>query len=175
MNDKPKKIIILSSFQLKKVRTIIHSWIDLNEMVEYTIKKEQGTCGRMLYVFYSIMDTFLFPTVELIENACPPRLMIEQVERRQDQAKEKIQGLDHLTIEDVDQLIRQPLSIKGNIQIYNRIWHKLSKNEMENYKCDAQLGLETANYPNIEELLVIWNRWRDFLGYYFYLYFSIPI
>ena len=128
-------------------------------------------CGRRLYVFYSIMDTLLFPTMELIENACPPRLMIEQVEHQQDQAKEKIQELDHLTIEDVDQLIRQPLSIKGNIQIYNCIWHKLSKNEMENYKCDAQLGFETVNYPNIEELLGIWKRWRDFLGYYFYLYF----
>ena len=57
---------------------------------------------KKVVCFYSIMDTLLFPIVELIENACPPRLMIEQVERRQDQAKEKIQGLDHITIEYVD-------------------------------------------------------------------------
>ena len=38
-------------------------------------------------------------------------------------------------------------------------------NEMENYRCDVQLGFESANYPNIEELLGIWSRWWDFLGY----------
>ena len=91
--------------------------------------------------------------------------MIEQVEHWWNEARKKIQGLDHITIQDVDQLIRQPLSIEGKIHIYIRIWHKLAKNEMENYKCDVQLGFESANYPNIEELLGIWSRWRDFLGY----------
>ena len=69
--------------------------------------------------------------------------------------KEKIMGLNHITIEDVDQLIRQPLFIEGKIHIYICIWHTLAKNEMENYKCDAQLGFESANYPNIEEFLWI--------------------
>ena len=111
------------------------------------------------------METLLFPTVDLIENTCPPRLKIEQVERRRDDAREKIQGLDHITIEDMDQLIKQQLAIEGKVHIYIRIWNKLAKNEMENYKCDAQLGFESANYLNIDELLGIWNRWRDFLGY----------
>ena len=79
--------------------------------------------------------------------------MIEQVECRRDEVKEKFQEVDHITIEDVDQLIRQPLAIEGKIHIYNRIWHKLAKNEMENYKCDVQLGFKSANYPNLEELL----------------------
>ena len=122
-------------------------------------------CGRIWYVVDSIMEDLLFPIVDLIENACPPKLMIEQVERRRDEAREKIQGLNHITIEDVDHLIRQPLAIEGKVHIYIRIWHRLAKNEMDNYKCDVQLGFESANYPNIEELLGIWNRWRDFLGY----------
>ena len=79
--------------------------------------------------------------------------------------KEKNEALDHITIEDVDQLTRQHLAIEGKIHIYIHIWHKLAKNEMENCKCDVQLGFESTNYPNIEELLGIWNRWRDFLGY----------
>ena len=99
------------------------------------------------------MDIFCFPLMGLIEKACSPILMIEQVEKRQDEAKEKIQGLDHIGIENVDRLIKQPLAIEGKIYIYIRIWHKLAKNEMENHKCDAQLGLKSANYPNIEELL----------------------
>ena len=111
------------------------------------------------------MEALFFPTLNLIENACPPKLMIEQVERRRDEAREKIQGLNHITIEDVDLLIRQPLAIEGKVHIYICIWHKLAKTEMENYKCDVQLGFESTNYPNIEELLGIWSRWRDFLGY----------
>ena len=90
--------------------------------------------------------------------------MIEQVERRRDEASEKIQGLNHIMIEDVDHLIKQPLAIEGKVHIYIRIWHKLAKNEMENYKCDAELGFESTNYPNIKEFLGIWNRWWDFLG-----------
>ena len=100
--------------------------------------------------------------------------MIKQDEHQRDEAKEKIHGFDHITIEDMDQLMRQPLDIEGKIHIYNFIWHKFAKNEMENYKCDSQLGLESANYPNIDELLGIWNIWRDFLGYFLYLDYLIP-
>ena len=163
MKDRPENIIILNNFQLKKVITVLCSWLDLNEMVEETIKKAQAMCGRRWYVVDSIMETLVFPTVDLIENAYPPKLMIEKVERRQDEAREKIQGLDHITIEDVDQLIRQPLAIEGKVHICSLIWHKLAKNEMESYKCDAQLGFQSTNYPNIEELLGIWNRWQDSL------------
>ena len=161
--DKPKNIIILSSFQLKKFRTVLRAWLDLNEMVDETIKKEQTMCGRRWYGVDNIMEDFLFPTINLIENACPPKLMIEQVEWRRDEASEKIQGLNHITIEDVDRLIIQPLAIEGKVHIYIRIWNNLAKNEMKNYRCDVQLGFESYNYPNIEELLGIWNRWAGFL------------
>ena len=134
-------------------------------MVDETIKKAQAVCARRWYVVDSIMEALFFPTVNLIENACPPKLMIDQVEWRRDEASEKIQGLNHITIEVVDRLIRQPLAIEGKVHIYIRIWHKLAKNEMENYRCDVQLSFESANYPNIEELLGIWRRWWDFLGF----------
>ena len=93
--------------------------------------------------------------MELIENACPMKLMIEQVERRCEEAKENIKGLDHINIGDVDQLIRHPLTMQGKIHIFIRLWNKLAKNELENFRCDVQLGFESANYPNIDELLQI--------------------
>ena len=65
----------------------------------------------------------------------------------------------------MDQLIKQPLAIEGNIHVYIRIWHKLAKNELEDHKCNVQLGLESADYPNIGKLLEIWKIWRDFLRY----------
>ena len=74
----------------------------------------------------------------------------------------------------MDQLIKQPFSIEGNIHIYIHIWHNLAKNEVEDHKCGAQLGLESAKIPNLDELLEIWRIWRDFLGYYLCLGFSIP-
>ena len=66
MKDKPENIIILSSLQLKNVRTVLRSWLDLNEMVEDTIKKAQTMCGRRWYAIGSIMEALLFPTVNLI-------------------------------------------------------------------------------------------------------------
>ena len=101
----------------------------------------------------------------LIEKACPPKLVIEEVEQRKGEIEEKIEGLSHIGIDDVDQLIKQPLAIEGNIYVYIHIWHKLAKNELEDHKCNAQLRLEYANHPHIGELLEIWKIWRDFLGY----------
>ena len=111
------------------------------------------------------MDELSFPAMVLIDKACPPGLMIERVEQRRDEAKEKIKELDHVGIDDVDRLIKQPFVVEGKIHIYIHFWHKLAKNEIEDHKCNAQLGIESASYPNIEELLRIWKIWRDFLGY----------
>ena len=82
MKDKPENIIILSSFQLKKVRIVLSAWLDLNEMVENIIKKAQVACGRRWYDVDGITEILRFPTVDLVENACPPRFMIEQVEQQ---------------------------------------------------------------------------------------------
>ena len=101
----------------------------------------------------------------LIEKACPPGLMIEQVEKRRDDQEEKIKDLDHISIHDVEQLIKQPFVVKSKIHGYIQVWHKLAKNEVEDYKCNAQLGIESATYPDIEELLRIWRVWKYFLGY----------
>ena len=91
MKDRPENITILNSFQLKKVRTALRAWIDLNEMIDDTIKKAQAIYGRRWYDMENIMEILHFPTMDLIENAFLPKLMIEQVEGRHDEAKEKIQ------------------------------------------------------------------------------------
>ena len=69
----------------------------------------------------NIMETLHFPTMDLIENACPPKLMIERVEHQCDEAKEKIQCLDHISIKDVNRLIRQTLSTKGNTMFLSAV------------------------------------------------------
>ena len=40
MKEKLENITILSSYQLKNVRTILQAWLNLNEMIDDTIKKE---------------------------------------------------------------------------------------------------------------------------------------
>ena len=90
MKDRPEDITILSSFQLKKFGTVLCACLDLNEMIEDTIQKEQAICGRRWYAVDNIMEILNFHTMDLIENACPPKLMIEHVECRCDEAKEKM-------------------------------------------------------------------------------------
>ena len=101
------------------------------------------------------MDELSFPAMVLIEKACPPGLMIEQVEQRRDEKLEKIKKLDHVSIHDVDWLIKRPFAVEGKIHIYIRFWHKLAKNEIEDHNCNAQLGIESTSYPDIEELMRI--------------------
>ena len=133
--------------------------------VSEAIKKAQAICGRIWYAADNLMDALCFPAMVLIDKACPPGLIIEQVEQRRDEAEEKIKGLDHVCIDDVDWLIKLPFAVEGKIHIYICFWHNLAKNEIEDHKCNAQLGIEFASYPDIEELLGIWKIWRDFLGY----------
>ena len=128
MKDRPEGITILSIFQLKKVRIILGVWIDLNEMIEDSINKAQEICGRRFYTVDNIMEALHFHTMQLLENACPLKLMIEQVERRCEEAKENIKELDHVNIGDMDQLIRTPFTMQGKIHILIRIWHNLAKN-----------------------------------------------
>ena len=44
MKDRLELITIIRNFQLKKVRTILRAWLDLNEMVEDTIQKAHAIC-----------------------------------------------------------------------------------------------------------------------------------
>ena len=104
MKDKPDNITILRNFQLKKIRTILRAWEDLDETVAEAIKKAQAICGRRWYAVDNLMDVLCFPAMVLIDKACPPGLMIEQVEQQRDEAEEKIKGLDHISIDDMDRL-----------------------------------------------------------------------
>ena len=62
MKYKPQGITTLGNFQLKKVRTALHAWLNLNEMIEESIQKAQEICGRRWYAVDSIMDILHFPT-----------------------------------------------------------------------------------------------------------------
>ena len=75
-------------------------------MIAEAIKKSQVICSRRRYAADNLMDVLCFPPMVLIDKACPPGLMIEHVEQRRDEAEEKIKGLDHINLDDVDQLIK---------------------------------------------------------------------
>ena len=83
--------------------------------------------------------------------------MIEQVEKQRDEGEEMIKKLDQVNIHDVDQLIKRPFAVEGKIHIYIWFWHNPAKNEIEDHKCNAHIGIESSSYPNIEELLRIWS------------------
>ena len=89
------------------------------------------------------MIDLYFPTMVLIEKYCPPELVIEQVEQRMDEEEDKIKGLDFISIHDLERLIKQPFVMEGKIHIFIRLWHKLVKNELEDCRCNAQVGIES--------------------------------
>ena len=124
-------------------------------MVVEAIKKAQTICSRRWYAADNLMDELSFPAMVLIDKASPPGLMIEQVEQRRDEVEEKIKELDHVSIDDVDWLIKRTFVVEGKIHIYIHFWHKLDKNEIEDHKCNAQLDIESTSYPDIEEFLHI--------------------
>ena len=74
----------------------------MDDTVAEAIKKSQAICGRRWYAVDNIMTELSFPTMVLIEKACPPVLMIEQVEKRRDEQEENINKLDHISIHDVE-------------------------------------------------------------------------
>ena len=84
MKYKPDNINLLTTFQFKRARTILRAWEELDETVVESIKKSQALYGRRWYAVDNIMMELSFPTMALIEKACPPRLMIEQVEKQRD-------------------------------------------------------------------------------------------
>ena len=80
MKDKPDNVTFLTNFQLKKFRIILRAWEDIDETVAKSIKKIQAICSKRSYATDKIMDELSFLAMVLIEKACPPGLMIEQVE-----------------------------------------------------------------------------------------------
>ena len=102
LKDKPDNITLLTTFQFKRDRTILRAWEDLDDIVSKAIKKAKAICGRRWYAVDHIMTDLSFPTMALIEKACPPGPMIEQVEKRRDDQEEKIKELDHISIHDVE-------------------------------------------------------------------------
>ena len=77
MKDKLDNITLLSSFQFKRAITILRAWEDLDDTLDDAIKKDQAICGSRRYAVDNIMTELSFPTMVLIEKACPPRIMIE--------------------------------------------------------------------------------------------------
>lgn len=125
----------------------MRTWEDLEEKVGESIKRAQAIFGRGWYVVDNIMIDLSFPTIVLIEKACLPGLVIKQVEQRKDEEEEKIKGLDCIGIHDLERLIKQPFVMEGKIHIFIRLWHKLAKNELEDHRCNAQLGIGSAIIP----------------------------
>ena len=106
MKERPDNITLLTPFQFKRDKNILRAWEDLDDTVVEAIKKAHAICGRRWYAIDNIMNYLSFPTMVLIEKACPPGLMIEQVEKQGDDQEEKIKELDNISIHDVEQLIK---------------------------------------------------------------------
>ena len=81
MKERHDNITLLTPFQFKRVGTILIAWEKLDDIVVDAIKKAQSICSRRWYAVDHIMTDLSFPTMVLTEKACPPGIMLEQVEK----------------------------------------------------------------------------------------------
>ena len=68
MKDKPDNVTFLTNFHIKKVKTILRAWEDLDETIVEAIKKAQAICNRRWYAADNIMDELSFPAMVLIKR-----------------------------------------------------------------------------------------------------------
>ena len=80
--------------------------------------------------------------MDLIEDAMPLKLKLEQIERDFLKTKKQIQQIDHLHLAEIKDWIESPLSSQMRINLFLREWEKVKKREIESLIFKAQLQLE---------------------------------
>ena len=127
------------------IKTILRAWEDIDETVVEAIKKAQAICSKRWYAVDNIMDEFSFPAMVLIEKACPPGLMIEQVDQRQDEGEQKIKIILR-DWEDLDEIVAE--AIKKAQAICNKRWYAID-NIMDELSFPAMVLIEKACPPGL--------------------------
>ena len=102
--------------------------------------------------------------LEPIEEAPSPKLKLDQVDRSFAVAKEKIEGVIHLNLQDKMRWIETPSSVMVRIEVYVGKWKMMKKREITYEILRAEIHLEHAKYQDIDFSMDLDARWHSSLG-----------
>ena len=82
------------------------------------IQHGQRACRKRWFTSDSLLSLLGFPTVDLIENTLPPKILIEQVKREHLKSKECIEHIDHIHMAEIKELIESPITSEMKINLF---------------------------------------------------------
>ena len=87
----PNNIPILDNIQAKTTEVIVETSENIYDSVQAMIREGQSPCERRWSASKVLLGYFDLPMLDHIAQAPSPKILLEQVERDFDEAKEKIQ------------------------------------------------------------------------------------
>ena len=102
--------------------------------------------------------------LNLIEEAMPLKLKLEQIERDFVEVKERIMQMNQLTVEEMRHWIETPLASLMKIDLFFKECGKIRKRDIASLICKAQVHLENARFKDIQDLMDAYAKWRSVLG-----------
>ena len=93
-----------------KIQVSIETWENVCDLVDSILKDGQMACKRRWFASHTFLGFLDLPFLDPIDEAMPLKLKIEQMESDFVKVKEKIQKITQLSLEEIKQWIKTPLT-----------------------------------------------------------------
>ena len=158
--DRPHDMPILDNLQAKMTEAIIETWENICDSMEAIIREVQLACKHRWSSYKVFLGYLDLPVLDLIAQAPLPEIQLEQVEQHFDVAKEQIQQINQLTLQEIERWIENPYSLMALIQVYLKEWKKLKKKEITSQIYKTKIHLKHSHFQEIDELMNLHAKWR---------------
>ena len=88
IKDKPEDVPILDKIKLRRIKISLESWENVKESVESTIRDGHIACKKIWFASKNPLSFMDLRLMDPIQDALPPKIMVEQVERELSNSKE---------------------------------------------------------------------------------------
>ena len=94
IRDRPHDFPIMDKIWTKKTEVTIETWESICDAVESIIKDGQAACKRRWLAAETLLSFLDMPSLDLIDQALPPKLKLEEIEINFPTSKEQIQEIN---------------------------------------------------------------------------------
>ena len=117
------------------------------------------SCKRNWFASVNLLGFLDLPLLDSIDESLPPKLQLEHIESEFTIAKEGIQKINELHLDQIKESIEAPLTSLIKINLFLQKWGKIKKKEIASLICNVELHLEHAQYQDIQDLLDAFSKW----------------